>query len=51
VTAPYAPASERALRWDDAKLGITWPIEVGIEPIVSPKDAVAASFTDCEKYD
>lgn len=50
VTTPYAPATERALRWNDPELGITWPVEIGIEPIVSPKDAVAASFTECEKY-
>lgn len=51
VTTPYDPASERSLRWDDRDLGISWPIEIGITPIVSAKDAVAASFADCEKYD
>ncbi|MBL8701287.1 MAG: dTDP-4-dehydrorhamnose 3,5-epimerase [Alphaproteobacteria bacterium] len=25
VTAPYAPAHERGLRWDDPALGIAWP--------------------------
>ena len=50
VTALYAPDSERALRWNDPTLGITWPIEIGIEPIISSKDASATSFDDCEKY-
>ena len=50
VTAPYSPDSERALRWDDPELGITWPIEIGIQPIVSAKDANAASLAGCEKY-
>lgn len=26
VTAPYAPAAERGLRWDDPALGIDWPV-------------------------
>ena len=51
VSAPYSPTNERSLRWDDPTLSITWPIESGISPLVSPKDAIAASFEDCEKYD
>jgi dTDP-4-dehydrorhamnose 3,5-epimerase len=51
VTSLYAPAAERSLRWDDRELGITWPVEIGITPLVSAKDAVAASFAECEKYD
>jgi dTDP-4-dehydrorhamnose 3,5-epimerase len=51
VTSPYSPSTERSLRWDDLELGITWPVEIGIQPIVSSKDAAAASFADCEKYD
>jgi hypothetical protein len=26
-------------------------LEIGIDPIVSPKDAAAASFKECEKYE
>jgi dTDP-4-dehydrorhamnose 3,5-epimerase len=50
VSSPYAPETERALRWDDPTLSINWPLEVDILPIVSPKDAIAASFEECEKY-
>jgi dTDP-4-dehydrorhamnose 3,5-epimerase len=50
VTSLYAPASERALQWNDPDLAISWPIEIGIAPRVSPKDADAASFAECEKY-
>jgi len=50
VTTPYAPAAERALRWDDPELAIDWPLEIGIQPILSPKDRSAPSFQDCEKY-
>lgn len=51
VTMPYEPKSERALRWNDAQLSIDWPLECGIEPILSAKDKAAPSFQDCEKYD
>jgi dTDP-4-dehydrorhamnose 3,5-epimerase len=50
VSAPYRPDTERSLRWNDPDLAIDWPIEIGIGPIVSAKDAAAASFADCEKY-
>jgi len=50
VTTPYAPEAERALRWDDPDLGIEWPLEIGIEPILSAKDKAAPSFKECEKY-
>ena len=51
VSAPYRPDTECALRWNDPSLGIDWPIAIGLEPLVSPKDAVACNFQDCEKYD
>ena len=35
VTAAYHPASERGLRWNDAAIGIAWPME---PLVVSPKD-------------
>lgn len=43
-TTVYHPESNRAIRWDDTDLGIRWPIPDGAEPILSPKDAAAASF-------
>lgn len=51
VSAPYAPLAERSLLWNDRELGIAWPMEAGIVPLVSPKDALASSFAECEKYD
>jgi dTDP-4-dehydrorhamnose 3,5-epimerase len=36
VTAEYAPAAERGLRWNDPALAIAWPVE---QPILSAKDA------------
>jgi dTDP-4-dehydrorhamnose 3,5-epimerase len=50
-TTPYNPTADRALRWNDPDLAIDWPIEIGLDPIVSPKDAAASTFAECEKYD
>ena len=50
VTTPYNPQAECALRWDDPDLAIDWPLEIGIEPILSAKDKAAPSFKDYEKY-
>ena len=36
----YAPQAEGAVRWDDADVGIDWPLD-GIEPLLSEKDAAA----------
>jgi dTDP-4-dehydrorhamnose 3,5-epimerase len=51
VSTPYRPETECALRWNDPDLAIDWPIEIGLQPIVSAKDESAATFQECEKYD
>jgi dTDP-4-dehydrorhamnose 3,5-epimerase len=35
VSAPYDPDLERGLAWDDARIGIPWPVEV---PLLSERD-------------
>lgn len=45
----YHPASERALRWDDARLGIAWP-DTGNAPLLSAKDRDAAGFDPHGEY-
>ena len=37
VSSPYAPGVERGLRWDDAAIGIHWPLADRVQ--VSDKDA------------
>lgn len=44
VSAPYAPACEMAIRWDDPDLAIPWPANA--EPVLSAKDAAAPAFAD-----
>lgn len=48
TTDYYAPAHERAIRWDDAQLGISWPLAAA--PALSAKDASASSFADAEVF-
>jgi dTDP-4-dehydrorhamnose 3,5-epimerase len=43
-TAPYSPAHERAIRWDDPALGIRWPLDGA--PLLSGKDADAPLLAD-----
>jgi len=46
----YSPAFERSLLWNDATVGIEWPIPLGSEPTLSAKDAVASSFLTAEVF-
>jgi dTDP-4-dehydrorhamnose 3,5-epimerase len=46
----YAPSHERAILWNDAELGVKWPLPAGVEPLLSPKDAVAGGFRDAECF-
>ncbi len=48
-TAPYVPANEVSLAWNDRTVGIEWPLE-GIEPLLSAKDKDAKAFDQIEPY-
>jgi dTDP-4-dehydrorhamnose 3,5-epimerase len=43
VTAPYDKAADAGIRWNDASLGIDWPVS---EPLLSEKDAAAPFLAD-----
>jgi dTDP-4-dehydrorhamnose 3,5-epimerase len=45
VTAPYSPADDRGIRWDDPEIGINWPLG-GNEPVLSAKDKIAPLLRD-----
>jgi dTDP-4-dehydrorhamnose 3,5-epimerase len=49
VTDYYSPAGERTILWNDAELGIEWPVRDG-EAIVSEKDRKGASFRSAEVF-
>ncbi len=44
----YSPAAERTLLWDDASVGVEWPIDGA--PIQSSKDLLGKSLADLECY-
>jgi dTDP-4-dehydrorhamnose 3,5-epimerase len=46
----YSPAHEKTLAWDDASLGIKWPLPSGVQPKLSAKDAQGTAFKDIEKF-
>jgi dTDP-4-dehydrorhamnose 3,5-epimerase len=48
TTDYYSPEHERAICWNDADIGIEWPISG--EPILSNKDQQAVSFKDAEYF-
>jgi dTDP-4-dehydrorhamnose 3,5-epimerase len=48
-TAPYAPQSEHTLAWNDPAVGIAWPV-IGMDPIISEKDARGASLADAAVF-
>jgi dTDP-4-dehydrorhamnose 3,5-epimerase len=48
-TAPYAPADEHSIRWDDPAIGIEWPLG-DIVPQLSAKDAAAVLLADAETF-
>jgi dTDP-4-dehydrorhamnose 3,5-epimerase len=49
LTDYYAPAGERTILWNDADLGIEWPIAAG-DAIVSEKDAKGRLLRDAEVF-
>lgn len=49
TTDYYAPEHERCIAWNDAELGIEWPIEG--EPILSDKDRLGARLSEAEVFD
>ncbi len=46
----YSPTHERTLAWNDAGVGIDWPLPKGVKPKLSAKDASGSSFDRIEKF-
>jgi len=47
----YAPEYERSLIWNDADVGINWPLVDGVGVNLSDKDLTGKSFTSCETFE
>lgn len=50
-TEYYHPASEVSLAWDDAAVGISWPIPAGEEPRLSAKDKAGLAWAELPLFD
>ena len=46
----YAPEHERAIRWDDPDIAISWPLDTLGQPLLSAKDSAAPSLKDAEVF-
>ncbi len=49
-TELYAPEHERCIQWDDADIGIKWPLIDGQSPQLSAKDAEGIRLSEAEVY-
>ncbi len=49
ATDYYAPLWERTLLWNDASVGVQWPLEqYGIAPLLSPKDELGKLLAEID---
>ena len=50
TTDYYAKDCERAVAWNDASIGIEWPLAPGEMPLLAAKDAKAPRLADAEVF-
>lgn len=50
-SALYNLASDMVLAWNDPTVAITWPIEQGVVPLLSPRDASAPLLSDITTFE
>ena len=46
----YAPEWDRAILWDDPAIGIEWPLQEGVEILLSEKDRSAVPLAQAEHF-
>lgn len=51
VTDYYAPEWERTLLWNDAQVGIDWPLITGNPPNISKRDLQGKSLLEADLFD
>ena len=51
ATDYYAPQWERTLLWNDEQINISWPVQDGKEPLLSPKDVLGLPLHQAEVYE
>lgn len=50
TTDYWHAASEKCIVWNDPTLNIQW-LDIGVQPVLSPKDAGGSSFINASKFD
>jgi|SRR6185369_9541947 len=50
TTDYYTPQCERTIRWDDARIGIAWPLDHPEQPVVSSRDSTAPEAEQAELF-
>jgi dTDP-4-dehydrorhamnose 3,5-epimerase len=50
TTDVYAKESERSIVWNDAAIGIAWPLPPGSTPLLAPKDAAAPVLAQADLF-
>lgn len=48
MTAAWSPAQERTLAWNDARIGVRWPLEG--EPVLSAKDKAGKRLEEADLF-
>jgi dTDP-4-dehydrorhamnose 3,5-epimerase len=51
VTDVYAPEWERTIAWNDADIGVQWPVPPGVQPLLSQKDLNGIPFHQADLFD
>lgn len=46
----HAPEQERAIAWNDARIGIDWPLEPGVAVLLSERDRQAGSLDEADTW-
>jgi dTDP-4-dehydrorhamnose 3,5-epimerase len=49
TTDHWDAGSEKCIVWDDSTLNIQWP-EIGMQPVLNPKDAAGLSWMEAPKF-
>jgi dTDP-4-dehydrorhamnose 3,5-epimerase len=49
-TEVWRPEFDRCLRWDDARVGVRWPLIDGEAPLLSPKDAAGPGLDAADLF-
>jgi dTDP-4-dehydrorhamnose 3,5-epimerase len=50
VTDFWSREDERTLLWNDAALGVRWPLPAGVDPLLSAKDREGAPLAGAECF-